>query len=156
MKSIKDVRAMAWQNEFDLVDDEREARSLARDRLRRSALYRSRGATVPMSSPTALPKQMSAMPAIPMTRHAAHRLKNRGISLEQVLVVADFGVSQRSHGATRFALDKKARHLLVETVDPALLKRLGSLDIVAVFSDDGALVTASHRRERLRRDITKH
>lgn len=103
-----------------------------------------------------LSAQMAAMPDIPMTRHAAHRLKNRGISLEQVLVVADFGVSQRSHGATRFALDRKTRQLMVETVCPAFLRRLGSLDIVAVFGDDGALVTASHRTERLRRDITRH
>lgn len=127
-------------------------------RVHRAALHRTRGATMQVRSTTApeLSAQMAAMPDIPMTRHAAHRLKNRGISLEQVLVVADFGVSQRSHGATRFALDRKTRQLMVETVCPAFLRRLGSLDIVAVFGDDGALVTASHRTERLRRDITRH
>lgn len=158
MKSIKDARAMAWQHEFDFVDDERNSRRMARERTHRTALHRERGATL-QALPTAvseLSEQMAAMPNIPMTRHATHRLKNRGISLEQVLVVADFGVSQRSHGATRFALDRKTRQLLVETVCPALLRRLGPLDIVAVFGDDGALVTASHRTERLRRDITEH
>ena len=158
MKSTKDARAMAWQHEFDLVDDERCARRQARKRAHRVALHRAQAATVQMRPPTApeLPEQMAAMPRISMTKHAAHRLKNRGISLEQVLVVADFGVSQRSHGATRFALDRNARQLLAETIPHALLRRLGSLDIVAVFADDGALVTASHRTERLRRDIARH
>ena len=158
MKSIKDARAMAWQHEFDLVDDERDARRMARERAHRAALHRARGATVQMRPPAAseLSEQVASMPSFPMTKHAAHRLKNRGISLEQVLVVADFGVSHRSHGATRFALDRKARQLLVETVPLELLRRLGSLDIVAVFADDGALITASHRTERLRRDIAKH
>ena len=158
MKSIKDVRTSAWEHEFDLVDDEVEALRLTRARAHRAALHRKHGAQI-QAMPTlasVLPEQLAAMPSITMTRHAAHRLKNRGISLAQVLVVADFGAAQRSHGATRFSLDKKARKLLVEEIDPALLKRIGPLDIVAVFSDDGTLVTASHRTERMRRQITRH
>lgn len=158
MKSIKDARTRAWQHEFDLVDDEREERRLTRDRAHRAALHRAQGAFVPTlpAAASLLPEQLAAMPRMPMTRHAAHRLKNRGISLAQVLVIADFGAAQRAHGATRFSLDKKARQLLVEEFDPVLLKRLGSLDIVAVFADDGTLVTAAHRKERIRREITRH
>ena len=73
-----------------------------------------------------------------------------------LLGAAPFGFAQRSHGATRYALDKKARQLLAEVVSPDALRRTGSLDIVAVFSDEGALVTASHRTGRLRRDVTRH
>jgi hypothetical protein len=158
MKSIKNARALAWQHEFDLVDDEIEGRRMSRNRAHRAALHRARGASVQMLPPSApeLPEQMAAMPRVPMTRHAARRLKDRGISLAQVLVIADFGVPQRSHGATRYALDRKSRQLLVEAVSPAVLQRVGSLDIVAVFSDDGALITATHRTERLRREIARH
>ena len=158
MKSIKNAHALAWQHEFDLVDDEIQSRRMLRSRAHRAALHRAHGASVQTRRPGAsvLPEQMADMPQVPMTRHASRRLKNRGISLEQVLVLVDFGVAQRSHGATRYALDRKARQLLVETVSPDELRRVGSLDIVAVFADDGALITATHRTERLRREITSH
>ena len=158
MTTVKDARAQAWDREFDLVDDELEGHRHGRERARRAALHRTRGASVPTApaAATCLPEQLAAMPRIPMTKHATHRLKNRGISLAQVLVVANFGFEQRSHGATRYALDRKARQLIAEEVPPNVLRRTGSLDIVAVFSDDGALVTAAHRTGRLRRDITRH
>ncbi len=108
-----------------------------------------------MASPVAEINPTIAPPP-PLTTHAKNRLKNRGISLDQVLVLADFGVPQRAHGATRYSLDKRARQLLVETVSVETLRRLGSLDIVAVFSDAGALITAAHRTKRLRRDISWH
>jgi hypothetical protein len=159
MTAFKNVRARAWQHEFDLVDDELNARRHTRERARRVGMNRAHGACMspaPAAAASCLPEQVGAMPPIPMTKHAAHRLKNRGISMAQILVVADFGFAQRSHGATRYALDKKARQLLAEVVSPDALRRTGSLDIVAVFSDEGALVTASHRTGRLRRDITRH
>ena len=95
MKSIKDARTRAWQHEFDLVDDEREERRLTRDRAHRVALHRAQGAVVPTlpAAASLLPEQLAAMPRMSMTRHAAHRLKNRGISLAQVLVIADFGAA---------------------------------------------------------------
>lgn len=159
MTAIRNVRTLAWQHEFDLVDDELATRHHTRERARRAAMHRVQRACIspsPAAVATCLPEQVAALPQIPMTKHAAHRLKNRGISLAQVLVVADFGFAQRSHGATRYALDKKARQLLAEVVSPDALRRTGSLDIVAVFSDEGALVTASHRTGRLRRDVTRH
>lgn len=158
MKSIKHACAMAWQHDSDGVGDAREERRVARERVYRTALHRVQGATVAPVPPAGskLAQEPVALARVTMTTHAAHRLKNRGITLEQLLAVADFGVPQRAHGATRFALDRKARQLLGQTIPPALLKRLGSLDIVAVFADDGALITASHRTERLRREITRH
>ena len=38
----------------------------------------------------------------------------------------------------------------------AQLKRLGSLDILVVFADDGALITAAHHINRPRREPTNH
>lgn len=148
MKALKAPNARAWQLESDRDNDERETRRLACERVRRM-LDRSCDAAVQT-------RPMAAVPKIPMTTHAMHRLKNRGITLEQVRIVTEFGMQQRSHGATRYALDKKSRQLVAEGLPSNFLRRAGLLDIVAVYSDDGVLITASHRTERLRRDVTKH
>ncbi len=157
MKALKAPNARAWQLESDRANDERETRHLACERVRRTLDCSCVAAvqTRPLSD-TNLPEQMAAVPKIPMTTHAMHRLKNRGITLEQVRIVTEFGMQQRSHGATRYALDKKSRQLVAEGLPSNFLRRAGSLDIVAVYSDDGVLITASHRTERLRRDVTKH
>lgn len=151
---LKNVRAQAWQHELDLVDDEVASRHFCRERAKRVALYRSIGACASASAKrdSDLPDLVSAMPRMPLSRHAAHRMKNRGIRLEQVLVVASFGRPQPSHGATRYVLDRKSRQLLAETMSAEQLKRLGAMNIVAVFADDGALITAAHRTQRLFND----
>ncbi len=63
------------------------------------------------------------------------------------------GTEQRAHGATRCALDRKARQLIERTLPPEQLRSLKSLDIVAVVADDGAVITVAHRTQRQRRDI---
>jgi hypothetical protein len=157
MKSFKEVRALAWQAEFDQVETTIGGRLRARERAYQAALHRAAGAATGRSSKAVDAAEVLArMPTIPLTRHAAHRLKERGISIDQVALVTSFGQSQRVHGATRFALDKRSRQLLAETVPPQYLRRFKTLDILAVVSDDGALVTAAHRTERLRRKVTHH
>ena len=99
---------------------------------------------------------LSRLPTMPLTRHAAYRLKGRGITPDQVALITTFGRPQRVHGATRFALDKQSRQLLAETVPPEYLRHFKSLDILAVVSDDGALITAAHRTARLLRKVTSH
>jgi hypothetical protein len=94
-----------------------------------------------------------SMPNVPLTRHAAHRMKNRGITMHQVMVVTSFARPQRVHGATRYALDRDARALVERTLPLEQLRSLRSLDIVAVVADDGMLITAAHRTARMRRDV---
>ena len=89
-----------------------------------------------------------------LTRHAETRLRQRAITVEQVVMVIDFGSEQRAHGASRFFLDKVARHRLAQ-VQPSAQRDLGSLDIQVVLADDGRLITAAHRTKRIRRDIQR-
>ena len=152
--SPKAARQLAWQREFDLVDEQAACRLHGRDRGRRAVLHR-RGVMVSLTrGPEATRGDLlDALPAMPMTRHAEHRLKNRGITMQQVLTVTTFGRPERVHGATRYALDKSARQLLEQAMPADQLRSLRKLDIVAVVSDTGALITASHRTERLRREL---
>jgi len=158
MKSVKEARDRAWQHEFEQIDDEVGSMRTGRERAHRAALGRLRGVSVPMMAARVsdLPDQLAAMSRLPMTKHAAHRLKNRGITMQQVLVVTDYGRPQRAHGATRYALDRVSRELLQRTMPPDQLRSLKSLDIIAVVADDGALITVAHRTGRVRRDISKH
>ena len=152
------LRALAWSHEFDQFADSPGSRADLRARARKVALHRATG-RMPSQIPSGSKLSTSpgaAMPPIPFTRHAAHRLKNRGISLDQVHLVTDFGRPQRVHGATRYALDKESREFLKQTFPPDELRRFKSLDIVAVVSDDGTLITAAHRTERLRHKISHH
>lgn len=160
MKSPTDVRAAGWNAEFELVDEAISAQRWARQRAHRAALHRAASA-VPAQARGAVgaitePEALARFPMMPLTRHAAHRLKGRGITPEQVAMITTFGRPQRVHGATRFALDKQSRQLLAETMPPEYLRKLKSLDILAVVSDDGALITAAHRTERLHRKVTSH
>lgn len=154
MTTLKQARAIAWQHEFDLLDDEGSARIHARQRAHRIALHRSADATLPgvPCARSELAQHVVAMPTNRLTRHADVRLKNRGITMAQVLIVTAFATPQRSHGATRYAFDRKSREYLAATMPPSQLRRLGRLDIVAVLADDGSLITAAHRTQRLRRD----
>ncbi len=154
MATIKQARALGWQHEFDLLDDEKSSRVHARQRAHRTALRRAANAitpAMPLTRSKSL-QQLVGMTTIPLTRHAEVRLKGRGITMAQVLVVTEFATPQRSHGATRYAFDRKSRQHLEATMPPSQLRRLGRLDIVAVVADDGSLITAAHRTERLRRD----
>ena len=89
-----------------------------------------------------------------LTRHAETRLRQRAITVDQVLMIIDFGKEQRSHGASRFFLDKVARNRLIQA-QPSAMRDLGSLDIQVVLADDGRLITAAHRTKRIRRDIQR-
>ena len=165
MKNISklDVLQAAWQDEFNLLDDENRSRMYQRRRAHCAALARA-GATPTTVTRSAIPKQLKdlagfndallpvlASGAIALTRHANHRMKNRGITPEQVLTVSLFGKEERSFGgATRHYLDKKARKLLSEELPHDAIRKLGKLDIVAVFSTSGALITATHRTRRAR------
>ena len=157
MKSSKEGRTLGWPAEFDQVDGGIKVRLRGRERAHHIALHRAAGA-VPGSAGKAVDSAdvLPRMPAMPLTRHAVHRLKDRGISIDQVALVTSFGQPQRVHGATRFALDKQSRQLLSESVPPEYLRRFKTLDILAVISDDGALITVSHRTERLRRKVSHH
>lgn len=156
--SAEVLRPLAWSEEFDQFADS-IARSVdLRARARKVALHRTTQ-TVPFPVPSGSTLSTSPgadTPPMPLTRHAVHRIKNRGISVDQVHLVIDFGRPQRVHGATRYALDCASREFMARILPPGELRRFKSLDIVAVVSDDGALITATHRTNRLRHKIPHH
>lgn len=149
----KRTRELPWQAEFDLLDAKTQVRVNTRERARHVAAKRAGQLPSPAANRPQKEHAESTDPMLPLTRHAAHRMKNRGITLKQVLLVTDFGQPQRVHGATRYALDKQARQLVEKMLPHEELRQLRSLDIVAVVADDGYLITAAHRTGRLRRDL---
>lgn len=161
MATIKEFRHMVWQHEFDIANQVSNLRTQRIERLRRAAASRASGAAARRAHPTQVAavsnRGLGAVAEhLPnMTRHGLTRLRQRGITIDQVLTLIDYGNEQRSHGASRFFLDRQARvRIAVEM--PEALRALPSLDIHVVLADDGRLITAAHRTKRIRRDIRKN
>lgn len=155
MSKFRDLCAAASQHEFSVADDELQMRANRRERLRRTAAARaSANSRAPKpaeqhSSPSRQTGEgVSNVPAL--TSHGKTRLRQRGITVDQVLTVLDFGKEQRSYGATRFFLDRQARARVAVEM-PQALRSLPTLDIFVVLGDDGQLITAAHRNKRIRR-----
>jgi hypothetical protein len=158
MATIKEFRNMVWQREFDIADDETNLRAQRIERVRRAAAIRSSQTTSRSALPThvaqPVDRSTGAVAAhVPnMTQHGRTRLRQRGITIDQVVTLLDYGNQQRSHGASRFFLDRQARCLIAVEM-PEALRSLPSLDIQVVLADDGRLITAAHRTKRIRRDV---
>lgn len=161
MATLKEFRNMVWQHEFDIADEETNLRAQRIERARRAAAARSAGTATRCGLPTQLTtsgaRDTGAVAShVPnMTRHGLTRLRQRGITVDQVVTLLDFGSEQRSHGASRFFLDRQARARIAVEM-PLALRALPSLDIHVVLADDGRLITAAHRTKRIRRDISKN
>lgn len=157
MTTLKEFRNMVWQHEFDIADEETNLRTQRIERVRRSAASRSSGTAARSALPTQVAssnvRELGAVAAhVPnMTRHGQTRLRQRGITVDQVVTLIAFGHEQRSHGASRFFLDRQARARIAVEM-PQALRSLPSLDIQVVLADDGRLITAAHRTRRIRRD----
>lgn len=158
MTAFSDLKARAWEAEFDVCDDEAEAFKHRRERMRRIAVHRLSssvsGAALPSPERSDGPIESgNAVLELPnLTRHARTRLQQRGITIDQVTKVLDYGSVQRAHGASRYFLDKAARQRIAVSM-PDELRSLQALDIQVVVSNDGALITAAHRTKRLWRQI---
>ena len=160
MATLKEFRNMVWQHEFDIADQETNLRAQRIERVRRAAASRSSGTAARSALPTQTvssnTRELGAVAAhVPnMPRHGQTRLRQRGITVDQVVTLLAFGNEQRSHGASRFFLDRQARARIAVEM-PQALRSLPSLDIHVVLADDGRLITAAHRTKRLRRDTRK-
>ncbi|TXN17218.1 hypothetical protein FV219_00900 [Methylobacterium sp. WL122] len=88
-----------------------------------------------------------------MTLHAEARLQQRAIPLFVVEMLAEFGSAARCGGAERLTFDKAARRRLARYLggDRSLRMIDRWLGVYAVISDNGRLITASHRTRRFRR-----
>ncbi|MDI4635860.1 DUF4258 domain-containing protein [Pelomonas sp. V22] len=156
MTTLKGIRQLAWSHEFDRADEALGTHSGRIERVRRTAALRRRGCqpATALPAPTRAPAVATTeevAPNVPdLSNHGLKRLQQRGITMDQVVTILDYGREQRAYGASRYFLDKKSRELLAVHM-PTALRTLPSLDIQVVVSDHGTLITAAHRTRRMRR-----
>ncbi len=85
------------------------------------------------------------------TAHAHSRCQQRGIPSAVVDLIVDFGAEVRTHGASKYYLDRRARSDLRRVVGPQALRQVEhKLNCYVVVADDGVLVTAAPRTKRIR------
>ena len=85
------------------------------------------------------------------THHAQTRLQQRGIPTEAVDALLAYGNSRRHHGADVYYLDRQARSRAKAGLGSHLFSRIEkALDSYLVVGDDGAVITAAHRLQRLK------
>ena len=85
------------------------------------------------------------------TVHARSRCQQRGIVPAIVDLIVDFGAEVRSHGASKYYLDRKARTDLRRAVGSQALRQYEQkLNCYVVVADDGVLITAAPRTTRIR------
>ena len=85
------------------------------------------------------------------TVHARSRCQQRGISPVVVDLIVDYGAEVRSHGVSKYYLDRKARADLRRAVGPAELRQYErKLNCYVVVADDGVLITAAPRTARIK------
>lgn len=83
--------------------------------------------------------------------HAQTRLQQRGIREEAVDTLLAYGEHRRRGGADVYYLSRRARSRVIGAIGTKRYNRLSrSLNSYLVVSDDGCLVTAAHRRRRLK------
>jgi hypothetical protein len=85
------------------------------------------------------------------TVHARSRCQQRGIPPAIVDLIVDFGAEVRSHGASKYYLDRNPWSDLRRAVGPRALRQVEhKLDCYVVVADDGVLITAAPRTTRIR------
>lgn len=87
-----------------------------------------------------------------MSRHAKTRCQQRCIPPMLVDLLLRFGVTERAPGkADKVFFNRTARKQIKAYAGPLAGQLDQHLDIYAVVSGDGAVVTIGHRQERIRR-----
>ncbi len=88
-----------------------------------------------------------------LSRHAAKRCQQRAIPPIAVELVMRFGHRERAAGGVdKIYLNHVARRQVEGFVGRRILRAIEEhLDIYLVVSDDGTVITAAHRLERIKR-----
>lgn len=86
-----------------------------------------------------------------MTHHAQTRIQQRGIPSSAVDAILAFGCRKRHRGADVYFLDRQARSRMANSLGRKQYAKIErSLDSYLVVGDDGAIITAAHRKQRLK------
>ena len=97
MTTHKDFQNMVWQREFDIADQETNLRAQRIERVRRataSCSSRTAGRTAlpsPVEAPTTRELGAVAAHVLNLTRHGQTRLRQRGITVDQVVTLLEYG-----------------------------------------------------------------
>lgn len=87
-----------------------------------------------------------------MTQHASVRSQQRAIPPLLIDLLMQFGSSEKSgSGASKLFFDKADRRRLRAYAGPLARSLDEHLDLFAVVSEDGSVVTVGHRLERIKR-----
>lgn len=87
-----------------------------------------------------------------ITTHARKRCTGRAIPLSVLELLQSYGREIRTHGCSKFYLDKSSRRQLVRDLGGEAVQHLGhKLDAYVVVTDDGWTVTAAYRTKRIHR-----
>lgn len=86
------------------------------------------------------------------TKHAHTRMQQRCIRQRGVDAAIDYGSEHRTDDGYIYHLSKRVCRRLQRTLPPAEAREIMQLiDIYAVVSDDGQIITVGHRTRRIRR-----
>lgn len=87
----------------------------------------------------------------PITKHARARMQQRGISMQTLDVLLDYGREAHDHrGCVVVWFDKRARRRAAKALGPEDFRRIeGRLGTYAVLGGDDAVVTVGHRRRHI-------
>ncbi len=92
------------------------------------------------------------MSAMALTTHAERRLQQRSIPPFLLELLLQFGARVQQNGSECISLDKASRRELKRFVGDRIYRRIEDLlDVYAIVSRDGFVITAGYRLERLNR-----
>lgn len=87
-----------------------------------------------------------------MSKHARIRSQQRGISPILIDLLLEFGANEPAgDGASKVFFNKAARRRLKVYAGPLTELLSEHLDVYAIASSDGQIITMAHRTERIRR-----
>ena len=84
------------------------------------------------------------------TAHAIARCQQRSISTEAVDALMAYGEIKRHKGADVYYLNKNSRARAAKALGGRYLAIEKALNSYVVVADDGAIITAAKRRQRLK------
>ena len=85
------------------------------------------------------------------TAHGQARLQQRAIPSEAVDALLAYGERRRRKGADIYFLDRKSRGRVAQALGSQRYRRIErALNTYLVIADNGGLVTAAHRHQRLK------
>lgn len=86
-----------------------------------------------------------------MTHHAEARVQQRGIPYAAIDAILAYGCRKRHQGADVFFLDRRSRSRMANTLGRSEYAKIErSLNSYVVVSDEGVIITAAHRKQRLK------